>query len=159
MYGNVNGIMIHFIIIYIAEHLGIFLSYYLGKHVLPIGDILAKRFEYFDVFNSLVSTQGIKITFLSRVCLVIPYAVINYIMPTTDIALWDYFIGNHGFILDFFVATYIGVSVDNITSIDSKSDGLIRQVFPMAVGIILVLGIILYVVKLAQREFERMVKK
>lgn len=159
LFGTFQGIFIHFLIIYVAEHSAFFISYYLGRYCCRIGEVLSKRVEHFDVFNNMVTTQGIKIVFLLRCTLVIPYTAINYILSITDVSLFDYFVGNHGFILDFIVATYVGVSLSSINSIDTKSDSMLAQIAPKAIGIIFVLGIILYVIRLAQKEFERMVKK
>lgn len=66
IFGNYKGIFIHFVIIYFAEHTAMIITYFLGRHVCRIGDILAKRFEYFDVFNTLVVTKGARVTFLLR---------------------------------------------------------------------------------------------
>lgn len=64
-------------------------------------------------------------------------------MSTTDIKLWDYFIGNHGFFIDFIVSTYIGISISNISEIgQSKAANLYQQVLVIVIGIVIVLGVI-----------------
>ena len=66
MFGNVEGIIIHLLIVVVIEHIGIFVTYFIGRYFIRIGDLLAKRMEYFEVFNKLVVTKGAKITFLLR---------------------------------------------------------------------------------------------
>ena len=117
LYGGWQGIVFHFVIIYFAEHFSFMLTYFLGRNIWKIGHILSRNIKYFDVFNNILRVKGAKIIFLLRLCLIIPYDVINYIVSTTDIPLFDYFIGNHGMVMDFIVSTYIGVSV-------SKADWL-----------------------------------
>lgn len=103
--------------------------------------------------------KGAKIIFLLRLCLIVPYDVINYIVSTTDIPLFDYFIGNHGLLMDFIVSTYIGISISNVSSIDSKESGFKQQILVLILGAIAVGGIIYYVIKTAQSEFDRLLKE
>lgn len=57
-------------------------------------------------------------------------------MSTTDVPLWDYFLGNNGFVLDFIISTYIGISLSNISSMDSHSKNFVQQIVFMGFGII-----------------------
>lgn len=66
MFGNVEGILIHFCVVWVTEHIGIFVTYFIGRYFCRIGDILAQRIEHFDTFNHLVASKGAKITFLLR---------------------------------------------------------------------------------------------
>jgi len=85
LFGSWEGILIHFLVIYVAQHIAIMLTFFIGRYFSSVGKSLAKKIEYFEVFNSLVTTKGIRITILMRLCLVIPYSVINYIM-----SMWEY---------------------------------------------------------------------
>jgi uncharacterized membrane protein YdjX (TVP38/TMEM64 family) len=159
IFGNWQGILIHFMIIYVIEHLANFLSYFIGRNFSRIGENFARKLEYFDVFNNLVVKKGVRITFLMRACLIVPYSVINYVMSITDIGLLDFFIGNHGFIFDFIVSTYIGLSISNLSSIDTKTNDGYSQIIITVLGIAFVSGIIYYVVSLAKNEFNQMIMK
>jgi len=66
MFGNVEGILVHLVVVWFTEHIGIFVTYFIGRYFIRVGDILAKRLEYFDIFNKIVITKGTKITFLLR---------------------------------------------------------------------------------------------
>ena len=159
LYGPYKGIFIHMIIVYFTEHTAIFVTYYLGRNCWRVGEYLSKKIEYFDAFNRVVMTKGSKITFLLRLCLIIPYDVINYIMSTTDIPLFDYFIGNHGMIMDFIVSTYVGISISKVSNIDSKGSNIYQQIFVMIWGTALIALIIWYVIRTAQNEFDRLLKE
>lgn len=136
MFGPCEGILLHFAIVFVTEHTGIFVTYFIGRYICRVGDFLARRLEYFDVFNSLVVTKGAKITFLIRLCLIVPYDVVNYVMSTTDISLKDYFIGNNGFIMDFIVSSYIGISVSNVASLDARSGDAFQQIMILSLGVV-----------------------
>ena len=159
LYGPYKGIFIHLIIVYFTEHISIFVTYYIGRNFWRVGDFLSRKIEYFDAFNSILRTKGAKIIFLLRLCLIIPYDVINYVVSTTDIPLFDYFIGNHGLFMDFIVSTYIGISISNVSNIDSKGSSFKQQIFIMILGAIVVGSIIYYVIKTAQTEFDRLLKE
>ncbi|CAI2375605.1 unnamed protein product [Moneuplotes crassus] len=158
MYGNVEGIFVHLILVIIIEHIGIFVTYFIGRYFIRIGDLLAKRMEYFDIFNKLVVTKGAKITFLLRMCLLIPYDIVNYIMSTTDIPLWDYFIGNHGFLIDFVISTYIGIFLSNLSKMDPDSKTFLTQITFMGFGVILTAIVLFLVIRMTKREFDQMIK-
>ena len=159
IFGNYEGILVHFVIIYFSEHFAMILTYFIGKHMCGIGKILSKKIQYFDIFNALVVKKGAKITFLLRVCLILPYDVINYILSTTDIGLWDYFIGNHGFFIDFIVSTYIGISISNISGIGkTHAANIYQQIMLLIISLIIVFGVTCYIVKLAKKEFDGMIK-
>mmetsp|Transcript_8999 Transcript_8999/g.10164 ORF Transcript_8999/g.10164 Transcript_8999/m.10164 type:complete len:96 (+) Transcript_8999:588-875(+) len=79
-------------------------------------------------------------------------------MSTTDIPLWDYFVGNNAFLLDFVISTYIGVSLSNLSNMDSESNSFIRQMVLMGAGIVVMAAVIFFVVRIAKREFDQMIK-
>ena len=157
IYGGWQGILFHFMVIYFAEHFAFFLTYFIGRNIWKIGSILTKHIKYFDAFNNILKTKGAKITFLLRLWLIIPYDVINYIISTTEIPLIDYFIGNHGMVMDFTVSTYIGISVSKVSSMNSQASNISSQILFMIFGTIIVFGIIWYVIRTAQNEFDRLV--
>lgn len=66
MFGDVEGILVHLLIVFVIEHFAIFVTYFIGRYFIRVGDLLAKRMEYFDIFNKIVVTKGAKITFLLR---------------------------------------------------------------------------------------------
>ena len=158
MFGNVEGILVHLVVVWFTEHIAIFVTYFLGRYFIRIGDLFAKRLEHFDIFNKIVITKGTKITFLLRLCLILPYDIVNYIMSTTDIPLWDYFLGNNGFLLDFVISTYIGISISKISSMDSGNNQFVNQIIFMGIGVIVMACILFFVVRIAKREFDQMIK-
>lgn len=78
-------------------------------------------------------------------------------MSTTDIPLWDYFIGNNGFLIDFVLSTYIGISLSNLSSIDPDSNSFINQMISMGVGIILMGATLFFVIRITKKEFDQMI--
>ena len=60
-------------------------------------------------------------------------------------------------VMDFIVSTYIGVSVSKVSSMNSGSSNLSSQILFMIFGTIIVFGIIWYVIRTAQNEFDRLV--
>lgn len=158
MYGTLYGILLLAVVGYISEHGGIYATYYICRHGWSLGKTLSKKIKHFDVLNHLVKTRGIKITVLLRVVQVIPYTVINYMMSTTDISHWDYFIGNHAWVTDAIIYTYIGLSVKNISEIGEGSISGWKILF--AVLMIALLGsVFYYVIRAARKELDQMIKE
>lgn len=54
---------------------------------------------------------------------------------------------------------YVGISFAQLTNIDSKDDDKLTQYLITFIGIAFVFSIILYVVYIAKREFNQMIKK
>lgn len=156
MFGHLYGLLLLTLIVYICTHTGIHLTYYIGRYGCSIGNKLAKKYKHFDVLNHLVKTRGIKITVLLRFVQVIPYPIINYIMSVTDIPLWDYFIGNHAWVTDALIYTYLGLSMNSVSDVfEGKTPmwkiGLI--IFSM----VWLVMILYYVIKRAQKELDQMI--
>mmetsp|Transcript_36165 Transcript_36165/g.35766 ORF Transcript_36165/g.35766 Transcript_36165/m.35766 type:complete len:96 (+) Transcript_36165:595-882(+) len=79
-------------------------------------------------------------------------------MSTTDIPLWDYFIGNHGFLIDFVISTYIGIFLSNLSKMDPDSKTFLTQITFMGFGVILTAIVLFLVIRMTKREFDQMIK-
>ncbi len=80
-------------------------------------------------------------------------------MSTTDIPLWDYFIGNFGFLIDFVISTYVGISLSSLSNVDPDSKSFINQLIFMGTGGVLMIAVLFFVVRIAKKEFDQMIEK
>ena len=66
--------------------------------------------------------EGLKLIVLLRLCPLIPYNMLNYLMGITDISFKDYMIGNLGMLPGCIVYVFIGTTLSSITSDSSKGN-------------------------------------
>ena len=61
-----------------------------------------------------METNGLKFTFLMRLCPLIPYNAYNYILGVTSVSLRDFAIGGFGMIPGAFIYVFIGTTIGSI---------------------------------------------
>lgn len=59
--------------------------------------------------------EGLKFTFLLRLCPLVPFNAFNYIMGVTGVKFWDFALGGFGMIPGTIVYVFLGTTISNIT--------------------------------------------
>jgi len=67
--------------------------------------------------DQAIRTDGLKIVLLIRTCPLIPFMLFNYFLGITGIKMKDYLISMTGIIPEQMMCIYIGVTLDNISSV------------------------------------------
>jgi uncharacterized membrane protein YdjX (TVP38/TMEM64 family) len=94
----------------------------LGRFVLK--DWVSKKavdYPMIAAINSAIEEQGLKLILLLRLCPVIPFNILNYMMGITAMRIRDYMIGCTGMIPGTLVYVFIGTTISDIASIASGS--------------------------------------
>lgn len=75
---------------------------------------LSKRYALFQAIDHAMAINGLKFTFLMRLCPIIPYNAYNYILGVTSVSLRDFAIGGFGMIPGAFVYVFIGTTLGSV---------------------------------------------
>ena len=96
---------------WIGSNLALLLARYLCR---AYAQRLSKRFAFFRAIDRAMETDGLKFTFLMRLCPLIPYNAYNYILGITSVSLRDFAIGGIGMLPGAFVYVFIGTTIGSI---------------------------------------------
>ena len=110
----------------------------------------------FKAIDKAIESEGLKLIVLLRLCPLIPFTILNYLMGGTAISLRHYAIGSFGMIPGTIVYVFIGTTISSIadaasgnTSGDANNKTLILVL--VIVGSILACIGIVYVTIIAKR--------
>ena len=90
---------------------------------IKIRSLLARiiELEGFIVFQAPNAKEGLKIVFLTRLCPLFPFNLLNYALGITQVSLKDYVLGSFGMIPGIFMYVYSGSLVGNIAAIGTET--------------------------------------
>lgn len=138
----VGGIAV-FIGAWVGSNLALLVARYLFR---SYAKKLSRRFALFRAIDCAMETNGLKFTFLMRLCPLIPYNAYNYILGVTSVSLRDFAIGGFGMLPGAFVYVFIGTTIG---SINEAVNGEFEQSTPLLLlliaGSISALGAIAYI--------------
>ncbi|WP_333360702.1 TVP38/TMEM64 family protein [Microcoleus sp. N3A4] len=106
------------IYVFIAASLGATFAWAIGRYLSR--DRVIKYMESHPKFKTLdraVSQEGFKIVFLTRLCPLFPFNLLNYALGITQVSLKDYVLGSSGMIPGTVMYVYSGSLVGNIAAI------------------------------------------
>lgn len=70
-----------------------------------------KKYKILIAINRSIETEGPKLIFLMRLCPIMPFLVLNYLMGITKITIWQYFLGGCGMIPNTLAYIYFGTAL------------------------------------------------
>ncbi len=106
----------------IAATLGATFAFLIGRYLSR--DRVVKYMEAHPKFQSLdraVAKEGLKIVFLTRLCPLLPFNLLNYALGITQVSLKDYILGSFGMIPGTVMYVYSGSLVGDIATIGSAT--------------------------------------
>ena len=106
----------------IAAILGATCAFLIGRYLSR--DRVVKYMEAHPKFKALdraVSKEGLKIVFLTRLCPLLPFNLLNYALGITQVSLKDYILGSFGMIPGTVMYVYSGSLVGDIATIGSAT--------------------------------------
>ncbi len=110
------------IYVLIAATLGATFAFLIGRYLSR--DRVVKYMEAHPKFKALdraVAKEGIKIVFLTRLCPLFPFNLLNYALGITQVSLKDYVLGSFGMIPGTVMYVYSGSLVGDIATIGSAT--------------------------------------
>jgi uncharacterized membrane protein YdjX (TVP38/TMEM64 family) len=116
--GVIFGLWWGSIYVFVASTLGATLAFLIGRYLSR--DRVVRYMESHPKFQALdraVSQQGLKIVFLTRLCPLLPFNLLNYALGITQVSLKDYVLGSFGMIPGTILYVYSGSLVGDISAI------------------------------------------
>ena len=107
---------------------------------------MAEKYAIIGALDKAMETEGLKFTFLLRLCPLVPFNAFNYMMGITGVKFWDYAIGGLGMLPGTIVYIFLGTTISNIADAASGNyeQGTASLVF-IIVGTILAFIAIVYI--------------
>jgi len=106
------------IYVFVAATLGATFAFLIGRYLSR--DRVVKYMETHPKFKALdraVAREGLKIVFLTRLCPLFPFNLLNYALGITQVSLKDYVLGSFGMIPGTVMYVYSGSLVGNLAAI------------------------------------------
>jgi uncharacterized membrane protein YdjX (TVP38/TMEM64 family) len=126
--GVIFGLWWGSIYVFVAATLGATFAFLIGRYLSR--DRVVKYMETHPKFKALdraVSQEGLKIVFLTRLCPLFPFNLLNYALGVTQVSLKDYILGSFGMIPGTILYVYSGSLVGDIAAINVATESINPQ--------------------------------
>ncbi|MEG4810504.1 TVP38/TMEM64 family protein [Microcoleus sp. F8-D3] len=120
--GAIFGLWWGSVYVFAASILGAVFAFAIGRYLCR--DRVVKYMESHPKFKALdraVSQQGLKIVFLTRLCPLFPFNLLNYALGITQVSLKDYVLGSFGMIPGTIMYVYSGSLVGEVAAIGTAT--------------------------------------
>jgi uncharacterized membrane protein YdjX (TVP38/TMEM64 family) len=120
--GVIFGLWWGSVYVFVAASLGATFAFLIGRYLSR--DRVVKYMEAHPKFKSLdraVSQEGFKIVFLTRLCPLFPFNLLNYALGITQVSLKDYVLGSFGMIPATILYVYCGSLVGDLAAIGAAT--------------------------------------
>ncbi|MEG4301081.1 TVP38/TMEM64 family protein [Microcoleus sp. D3_18a_C4] len=120
--GAIFGLWWGSVYVFAASTLGAVFAFAIGRYLCR--DRVVKYMESHPKFTALdraVSQQGLKIVFLTRLCPLFPFNLLNYALGITQVSLKDYVLGSFGMIPGTIMYVYSGSLVGEVAAIGTET--------------------------------------
>ena len=120
--GAIFGLWWGSVYVFAASILGAVFTFAIGRYLCR--DRVVKYMESHPKFKALdraVSQQGLKIVFLTRLCPLFPFNLLNYALGITQVSLKDYVLGSFGMIPGTIMYVYSGSLVGEVAAIGTET--------------------------------------
>jgi uncharacterized membrane protein YdjX (TVP38/TMEM64 family) len=129
--------------VFAASTLGATLAFLIGRYLCR--DRVVKYMETHQKFQALdraVHQEGLKIVFLTRLCPLFPFNLLNYALGITRVSLKDYVLGSSGMIPGTVMYVYSGSLVGSMATICTidRPETLQAQIANWSINIIALLA-------------------
>lgn len=133
--------------VWIGAEIGSTLAMILGRYLFRSSVAsLAKKYKLMSALDKAIRTEGLKFTFLMRLCPLIPFNAFNYIMGGTSVTLVAYMIAGLGMIPGTIVYVFIGTTLASIqNAVSGDYDGGAATLVLLIAGSIMALVGIIYI--------------
>ena len=154
--GFLFGPLIGTITVSVGSTMGAAAAFLVGRFMLrgPIEKKLAGH-PKFSAIDKAVGEQGFKIVFLSRLSPVLPFVLLNYAYGLTKVSFWRYVLASWvGMMPGTIMYVYFGSTAGQLAKIASgEVKGGSAQTIFFAIGLIVTIGVVVMVTRVAQKAF------
>lgn len=163
IFGLLEGVFLSSILVFIAACLGATLSFLNGRYLLR--DIVfhyTQKSPRFTLIEQIVENNGFKVVLLLRLSPLVPYNFFNIFMGITSVQLKDYCLAHIGMLPETIIFCFIGGTIANIYQLTQKNGDhktKILMITVTVIGTIIAMCGIIYVSKMAKKEFDKLTEQ
>lgn len=158
--GVIFGVFRGSIYVFFASTLGATIAFIIGRYISR--DWVCQQLSQhpkFEVVDRAVVKEGFKIVFLTRLCPLFPFNLLNYAFGVMQVSLKDYILGSLGMIPGTFMYVYLGSLVGDIALIGTSQQPTsfnieVTKWMINIVGLIVTVLVTIYVTRLAKKALE-----
>ncbi|MFM9263903.1 TVP38/TMEM64 family protein [Tychonema sp. BBK16] len=161
--GVIFGLWWGSIYVFIAAILGATFAFLIGRYLSR--DRVVRYMEAHPKFKALdraVSKEGLKIVFLTRLCPLFPFNLLNYALGVTQVSLKNYVLGSFGMIPGTILYVYSGSLVGDIATIGATTASTNPQVLAVKwliniIGFIATIAVSISITRIAKKALDESV--
>lgn len=159
--GVIFGVFRGSVYVFLAATLGATIAFIIGRYISRdwVCQQLSKH-PKFKAIDIAVVKQGFKIVFLTRLCPLFPFNLLNYAFGVMQVSFKDYIFGSLGMIPATFMYVYLGSLIGDIALIGTSKQPTSFTIELMKwminiVGLIATILVTIYVTRLAKKALEK----
>lgn len=149
------------IYVLIAAIIGAILAFLIGRYLSR--DWVARHIDKHPKLKAIdlaVAKEGWKIVFLTRLCPIFPFNLLNYVFGVTQVSLKDYILGSFGIIPGTVMYVYIGslagnFAMSSMSNIQVTPEAQLYQKITQIIGLIATVAVTIYITKFAQKALNQ----
>ncbi|MEG4840651.1 TVP38/TMEM64 family protein [Microcoleus sp. B9-D4] len=158
--GAIFGLWWGSVYVFAASILGAVFAFAIGRYLCR--DRVVKYMESHPKFKALdraVSQQGLKIVFLTRLCPLFPFNLLNYALGITQVSLKDYVLGSLGMIPGTIMYVYSGSLVGEVAAIGtatvyvSPQDSAVKWLINI-ISFLATVAVTVFITRIASKALE-----
>ena len=161
--GVIFGLWWGSIYVFVAATLGATFAFLIGRYLSR--DRVVKYMEAHPKFKALdraVSQEGLKIVFLTRLCPLFPFNLLNYALGITQVSLKDYVLGSFGMIPATILYVYSGSLVGDIAAIGVATEPTNPQTLAIKwsiniISFLVTIALTVYITQIARKALDETV--
>lgn len=117
---------------------------------------MAEKYRLIKAIDQVMEKEGLKFTFLLRLCPLIPFNAFNYLMGVTNVKFKSYALAGFGMIPGTIVYVFVGTTIGNIADAASgEFEGGTVTLVLLIVGTVLAFVAIVYISIVVKRYLNQ----
>lgn len=146
--------------VFTGAWIGSNLSMLLGRYLFRSSAAkMAAKYRVIKAIDQVLEKEGLKFTFLLRLCPLIPFNAFNYVMGVTSVRFKSYALAGFGMIPGTIVYVFVGTTIGNIADAASGDfEGGSATLVLLILGTILAFVGIVYVSIVVRRYLNKQLK-
>ena len=156
-----KAILIGTLTSFLGLWIGSLISFLIGRYIMrDLTQRLNGKYKIMKALDLVLMDEGLKFCVLLRLCPVVPFNVLNYVLGGTSISFKDYSIGGFGYIPVCTAYTFLGTTIGDITQlIEGNYDQGTTSIVLLIVGCILTVFLVVYITFVVRRYLKRTAEK
>lgn len=159
--GAIFGLWWGSVYVFAASILGAVFAFAIGRYLCR--DRVVKYMESHPKFKALdraVSQQGLKIVFLTRLCPLFPFNLLNYALGITQVSLKDYVLGSFGMIPGTIMYVYSGSLVGEVAALGTETvyaspqDSAVKWLINI-ISFLATVAVTVFITRIASKALEK----